>query len=735
MATNRIPRSCIVGLCLFFLASTLPAQNIPQTTYLFRPTKGIFPGRLALPGPQLLEGIGTLDAGDPILVAPLVYGSGGYIPSSVWIADLNHDGKLDLVVANACNSVDECGQGNVSVLLGNGDGTFQTAVAYNAGSTPSSVTVADVNRDGKPDLIVSDNGGGNNGDGAVAILLGNGDGTFQPPVTYDAGGCYTSSVAVADLNRDGKLDIVLDSPACATNYDGIVGVLLGKGDGTFQPVVTYDSGGDDQGALSSVAVADFNGDGKPDVAISNTCGTAACEFSTMGVLLGNGDGTLQTAVSYSLPMEGATSIAVADVNADGKLDLAVAGSQQAVLLGNGDGTFRTGGTYGSFGVSVKIADINGDGKPDLVYSSSPSYGGVSVLLGNGDGTFQSPSGVNVPYAGQLNSLAVADLNGDGRPDVVVTNDSGLGIPPCYYSCVDVLFNNLGPHTPSTTALASDANPTILKYTLTYTATVTPQSGTATGTVTFMNVDLKGGGSSTIATVPLVNNQAAYDDLPVVGIHYIMALYSGDLHNSSSNSPVLEERVEKATTTTTVSTSSNPSNIGVPVNIVATVTANSGDPLTGSVTFRLKSQYGVLGTTALVNGQATFQYAFTTKGKNPIVAYYNGDNDETPSVSATLSQIVDPAPTTTGLSSSLNPSLDHQAVTFTASVSSSASLVPTGRVTFRDGTKIIGSGTLSGGIATLTKSTLLPGSHSITAAYDGDTSSAKSTSTALTQVVD
>ncbi len=735
MVLNRLPRTSIALIgCMLFPVLTLPAQNIPPTTYIFHeptPAREIVPSESPL-GAPLLDSIAPLASGDPILVAPVTYNSGGYAPTFVVLADLNLDGKLDLVVANTCSSLDDCGQGNVSVLLGNGDGTFQAAVAYSAGGTPTSVTVADVNKDGKPDLIVSDTVGG-----AVAILLGKGDGTFKPAVTYNSGGCFASSVAVADLNRDGKLDLIVDNPSCPTNYEGSVGVLLGNGDGTFQPVVTYDSGGDNQGALSTVVAADFNGDGKPDVAVSNYCGTANCGFSTVGVLLGNGDGTLQTAVTYGLSVEGANRIAVADVNADGKLDLVVAGYPgQAVLLGNGDGTFNPTVT-GSVGTnSLAIADMNSDGKPDIVIGASPinTMVGVSVLFGIGNGTFGGPVGITLGNSGNIFSLAVADLNGDGRPDVVATNANDTINLPCYYGCVDVLLNNLGPHNPTTTTLASNANPTILKYTLTYTATVIPQSGTATGSVTFVEQARTGGGYSTIATVPLVNNQASYSVLPVFGLHPIVALYSGDLHNSVSNSPVLNERIEKATTTTTVIDSPSPSYIGAPVNMVATVTASSGEALTGSVTFRLKSQYGLLGTVPLVNGQAMLQYAFTTKGKNPIVAYYNGDGDQTPSISAIFSQIVNPAPTTTALSSSLNPSPDHQAVTFTASVTATGSLVPTGRVTFRDGTKIIGTGIVSGGIATLKKSTLLPGWHPVTATYDGDATSAKSTSTTLTQVV-
>jgi len=153
------------------------------------------------------------------------------------------------MVANAeCANGNNCnGEGVVSVLLGNGDGTFQTAVNYGTvGAYAQSVAVADVNGDGKPDLLVAnrcaDNGCANQ-NGSVAVLLGNGDGAFQTAVTYDSGGLGAYPVAVADVNGDGKLDLVVANVHNSSGNIGSVGVLLGNGDGTFQTAVTYRSGG------------------------------------------------------------------------------------------------------------------------------------------------------------------------------------------------------------------------------------------------------------------------------------------------------------------------------------------------------------------------------------------------------------------------------------------------------------------------------------------------------------
>ena len=214
---------------------------------------------------------------------------------------------------------------------------------------------------------------------------------FRPAVAYDSGGLYADSVAVADVNGDGNADIVVGTCGfpkvinCVAS-GGKAGVLLGNGDGTFQPAVSYTLGGS---GATSVAVADVNGDGKPDLLVATG--------SAVGVLLGNGDGTFQTVTKYSSGGLTALSVAVADVNGDAKPDLVVANwctdssctaSSVGVLLGNGDGTFQTAVTYDSGGIftnSVVIGDVNGDGKLDLVVvngsTTGTDAGNVGVLVG------------------------------------------------------------------------------------------------------------------------------------------------------------------------------------------------------------------------------------------------------------------------------------------------------------------------------------------------------------------
>jgi hypothetical protein len=377
---------------------------------------------------------GTASSSGLNFAPAVVYGSGGYSGQSVAVADVNGDGKPDLLVANRCVSSSNCTNGSVGVLLGNGDGTFKSAVTYNSGGQDAtSVAVADLNGDGKLDIVVANSCESSCSvpvPGTVGVLLGNGDGTFQAAVTYSTGGFGANSVAVADVNGDGKLDLIV-ATVCSSN-DGFscsnidsfggVSVLLGNGDGTFRVAVIYDSGGY---LAESVAVEDVNGDGKPDLVVANQCTVHCSSNGWVGVLLGNGDGTFQSAMTYSPDDIVVSSIAAADVNGDGKPDIVVAGgSNVGVLLGNGDGTFQTVVPYGSGGypaVSVAIEDVNGDSNPDLiaanncVSSSNCTTGTVGVLLGNGDGTFQAAMAYGSgSYRPQF--VTVSDVNGDGKPD-------------------------------------------------------------------------------------------------------------------------------------------------------------------------------------------------------------------------------------------------------------------------------------------------------------------------------
>ena len=272
----------------------------------------------------------------------------------------------------------------MSVLLGNGDDTFQPAVVYDSGAARCpGCRCRGCERRRKAGSDCRKRGGGeSNGDGPLAVLLGNGDGTFQPAVTYDPGAYGADSVAVADPNGDGKPDLVVGN-SCGVICNSAVTVLLGNGDGTFQSAVHY---GSVVGGAAAVAIADVNGDGKPDVLVAYSW-SCTCETGSTGVLLGNGaDGTLRPGPIH--PGAGGGSVAVADVNMDGKVDLIVTAacgnsascgnSTVGVLLGNGDGSFQNQVTYDAGGYqasSVAVADINGDGVPDLVVANGCLVGG------------------------------------------------------------------------------------------------------------------------------------------------------------------------------------------------------------------------------------------------------------------------------------------------------------------------------------------------------------------------
>lgn len=348
----------------------------------------------------------------------------GHGPNALTLGDFNNDGRLDIAVANACGDKLCQTNGVVKVLLNNGDGTFSNGPSSQSADSGSSIalTSAYFNGDGNLDLAVVNTA--INALGDVTILLGRGNGRFKLVNSYNLGE-VPEFVRAGDFNHDGKMDI-----AVTLNNPGAVAVLLGNGDGSFQSPVLYSV----EEGPQDLAVADVNNDGNPDLLVVNECGhTNGCRQGTVSVLLGNGDGTFQPQQSYFVgifPLE----VAVADLNGDGNPDLVldlpcgtdsncVSNGGIGVLLGNGDGTFQSVVNYAATGsdtARVGLGLFANSKTPDVValnYQTS----NITIFKGNGDGTFAA--GKTVKVGADPVSVGTGDLNGDGDDDIAVLNES------------------------------------------------------------------------------------------------------------------------------------------------------------------------------------------------------------------------------------------------------------------------------------------------------------------------
>jgi hypothetical protein len=354
------------------------------------------------------ENVGVLFGfGNGSFASQTTYSTGvGSIPQSVTVGDFNNDKKLDIVVTDSGNN-------NVLTLLKYNTAAFETQTMYSTGtdSNPLSVAVGDLNNDGRLDFVVA-NGGTDN----VGVFLGLGNGTFSSQTRYSTGsGSYPRCITVADFNNDSHLDIVVG------NYeDKNIGIFLGFGNGTFSNQTTYSTG--INSAPNSITQGDFNNDSRLDIAVSNYVN------NSVGIFLGYGDGTFSGVITYSTGSgSNPGAVAVADFNNDSRLDIVVANCGTwniGIFYGYGDGTFSDMIIYstGSFScpVSVVVGNFNNDGQLDIAVANSGADN-IGVFFGHGNGTFSNQTAFSTGIGSKPYSIAIGDFNNDNQLDIAIAN--------------------------------------------------------------------------------------------------------------------------------------------------------------------------------------------------------------------------------------------------------------------------------------------------------------------------
>ena len=553
-------------------------------------------------------------------------------------ADVNGDGYPDVVAVGLTSSGSA-----LYVFLNDGTGALKAGQLVDTGTEEDQIVAADLNGDGKLDLVVADAGapGANGQEGAdVKVYLGNGDGTFQAPTTFQPN-AQVFSIAVGDLNKDGIPDLVIsDSGQGAQNFE--LTTMLGKGDGTFAAAVHTASGPVGGGML---AVADFNGDGNPDVAQGGCCGD-----SWLTVYLGNGDGTFSA--QYGLAEAASINQIVAvDINGDGRPDI-LAGPEEGggvglevflnlyVTAATGAATTTTvtaAPNPASLGESVTltatVAPASGTGTPTgtvTFYDGTTSLG--TGTLSSGTATYSTSSlavgthSITASYGG--------DTSNEASTSSAVT--------------VTVTVNALAT---TATALTASSTSAAAGTAITFTAAVKGASGSAapTGTVTFYD------GATSLGTGTLSAGSATYTTSSLaVGVHSITASYGGDANNRSSTSIAISVTITATplVSTTTLTSSSASIAAGSSVTFTAVVAPPSGTTTvpTGTVTFLNGTT--TLGTGTLNgSGAATYTTASLHVGTDSITAQYGGDGVFATSTSTAVSVVVG----TPNFSLSLSPS--------------------------------------------------------------------------------
>jgi hypothetical protein len=682
-------------------------------------------------------------------------------PVSVAAGDFNGDGNADIAVAfNGTSTA-------VQILFGNGDGTFQPGAnqATRQSFTNFQLSAADFNEDGKLDLAAATDSG-------MLIMLNDGAGHFTATTSQPFPGTFTQHFAIGDLNNDGHLDLVAIIP------NGAVQEAFGNGDGTFRPPVTIASPSPSTvTGLGSIALGDFNGDGRLDLVFTEFGNSSTGTPSAIHVDLQRLDGTFSGAQITLTPTFHPAGLLIGDFNGDGQPDIATLSgndpadpSALAVYLGQSILKFSAPTLFSVSSLPIALLDANltNTSALDLV-TTNLNANTISVLVNHGANTLTLASSVNPSSVSQPVTLTAAvrpkfpgrgNLSGsvmftDGKAILGTTplNSSGSG-------SVTASFLNAGSHPllamfgGNSSFVASSAtitqvvnkastsitfngsiNPSSFGQSVVFSITVAgaPGGPAPTGTVNLLD------GSSIILSGPLDNaGKAALSTSSLsVSNHVLTAQYPGDANSASATSSPLSQIVNKNASSTTLASTPNPSVFGQAITLTASVTGPAGTSGTpsGSVTF--SDGTSAIGTSNLdSNGRATLSISSLSVGTHSINAAYAGDANFSGSSSAIVSRAVNKAATSSTLTASPNPSAFGQSVTFTATVAAQAGGgIPAGTVTFIDGTATLGTAVLDNtGKAILSLSTLSVGSHSIVASYSGDNNFTTSASSAVSQIV-